>query len=329
MSKLEQNDKFRSLSTKRNRSIDVFKGLAITLTIFISCTAYFDQSPSWNRGTIGFGLNYVDIIAPLFVFALALNYKISFERRLIKKGYLKTYLHFIRRSLVLIIIGLLITIQIGLDGISLRWGTLQMLGSISLIYLIFLRLKWIIKLIVSISMMLFHQMFLLPHFESTIADPAHGGILGSIAWTSFLILSGVIIENYTNNKKIFILIVGNLLIIFSLIFLPIWGFNRDLITIPFILISVGISSILFYIIFNLFEGFKMKYKIFEKENFLSIMGKNTLLLYIILAFVKYIPYLLFHIDINLIFIFLIGISMVLFNFIIAYVLYREKIYIII
>jgi predicted acyltransferase len=328
MNQTIQNNNFINLSSKRNISIDVFKGLAIVLTIFIDCTSYFNKSPSWNKGTPDFGLNYVDIIAPLFVFALAVNFKSSFYRRVNKKGKLETYIHFVRRSLILIVIGFLITVQVESGKILLRWGTLQMLGMVSLIYLLFVNLKWIIKVAISIFLIFFHQLYLLTNYKSVIDSGAHGGIIGSFAWVSILIFSAIVTEDYAKNNKILVVIlIGTLLIILSFLVAPIWGFNRNLITIPFILISVGISSIIFYAVIYLFEILENDFRIFSKDNFLSILGKNTLILYIILAYVKYIPYILFPIDIDFFFVILIGLLFVVLNILVAYLLHREEIYV--
>ena len=60
MSKTTKNTDDSKHSNVRYLSIDVFKGIAIVLTVLTNATAYFDTTPVWNKGTIYYGLTYVD-----------------------------------------------------------------------------------------------------------------------------------------------------------------------------------------------------------------------------------------------------------------------------
>ena len=139
--------------TKQNRrilSVDVFKGLTVLLMVFLNSFHPYDDVPAWTKHAGDYGLTYVDLVAPFFVFMLALNMDISYKRRVEKFGKKRALSRFIRRFLIFIGIGLLLTIYIDLDGFYFRWGTLQVLGFSGLMVLPLLELKPFVKLIFAI-----------------------------------------------------------------------------------------------------------------------------------------------------------------------------------
>ncbi len=105
-------------SGKRERipSIDRFRGMVIFCMIIFQFIAYFPSlgilshfsthAPDTNG--IYFLPNYAiaDIIAPMFIFAIALNYIPSFRRRQEKESSKSAVLHFLKRYLTLIGIGI-------------------------------------------------------------------------------------------------------------------------------------------------------------------------------------------------------------------------------
>jgi len=307
-------------------SIDVFKGIAIILTILINATAYFDTTPAWNKGTKYYGLTYVDLVVTFFVFTISLTFQASFQRRLTRDGKLKTYLHFIRRSFMFIVIGFLITIQISPLGILFRWGTLQMLGFSSLFLLLFIKFNQYIRLLVSIVGISFHQILVSTDLSSIIYSSPHGGIIGTIAWGSMLLLSSVITENVHNsNKRKHLLIGGVTCIIFALIGNMIWGISRNYITLPFTLLSVGVASLVFSCLYNIFDVWSNNNRFLSHSNFISIMGQNTLILYILQSILKFVPYMFLPSDVLILFAFIFGVIMVLLNFFISYPLFKAEI----
>ncbi|MHA2255838.1 MAG: heparan-alpha-glucosaminide N-acetyltransferase domain-containing protein, partial [Candidatus Heimdallarchaeaceae archaeon] len=85
-----------SLEEKKIRflSIDLFRGLAIVGMIFVNILSEFDNTPSWSKHAVDYGLTYVDLIAPFFIFAISLTYKMSFDSTLKREGYVKAYTRF-------------------------------------------------------------------------------------------------------------------------------------------------------------------------------------------------------------------------------------------
>ena len=97
---VESSDKLKV----RFLSIDVFKGLTVVLMVFVNTLAIYENVPSWSKHAGDFGLTYVDLIAPFFVFMLALNMNISYQKRKEKFGRKKAVLRFIRKFLIFITI---------------------------------------------------------------------------------------------------------------------------------------------------------------------------------------------------------------------------------
>ena len=129
-------------SMKRSEALDQFRGFAIFLMILANYMNNVQVIPAWLKHAPDIGYTVIDLIAPLFVFAMGMTYGISFHRRLGRDGAWKTYQHFLTRYLALLGLGYLITLVWELSGIqppSVNWGLLQTLGAAGLIALLFIR----------------------------------------------------------------------------------------------------------------------------------------------------------------------------------------------
>ncbi|MHA1457635.1 MAG: heparan-alpha-glucosaminide N-acetyltransferase domain-containing protein [Promethearchaeota archaeon] len=173
---MNEIDKIISLESNRLISIDVFKGFSIALMVFVNTLSPFDLLPAWMLHASEYGLTYVDLVAPFFIFMLALNFTVSFKRHLERSGRRKAYLrHFS---------GLFMVIDVSESGLILRWGTLQVLGMSGLLFLLFAEAKSLIKLIVGSFYVILHQLLLFTSLNSVIYDSIEGGILGCLSWGS-------------------------------------------------------------------------------------------------------------------------------------------------
>lgn len=99
---------------KRDISIDRFRGLAVFLMIVLETLCDFDNMGYLSRLgkhspidgiTVVEGMQFMDVIAPMFLFAVAITYKASFERRSVLCGKKFAVKHFLGRYLSLIGIG--------------------------------------------------------------------------------------------------------------------------------------------------------------------------------------------------------------------------------
>ena len=97
-------------STRANRvaSIDIFRGLTMTLMIFVNELAAVKGLPWWNYHAPAKvdAMTYVDIVFPAFLFILGMTIPIALEHRIRKNPSLPAlWLHVILRTIALIVLG--------------------------------------------------------------------------------------------------------------------------------------------------------------------------------------------------------------------------------
>ncbi|MBN1215695.1 MAG: DUF1624 domain-containing protein [Candidatus Lokiarchaeota archaeon] len=321
---MENNNDY--LKKKRILSIDVFKGFIILLMVFVNSIPLFENIPSWTKHAPDYGLTYVDLIAPAFLFMMALNFNISFNKR--EKIYSKSrlYLHYITRNLIIIGIGLFLFLGINEFRILIRWGILQVLGLSGLFLLLVYKLPQIIKLTIATIFIIIHQYLLSTFIGDIIFDMIEGGIIGALSWASIIIFSSIICENFLKEKKEqYFLILGIVFFIIGMITSFIWGLSRFRITLPFVFLSVGISSLLFYLFYLYFD--KLNENKINNDNFLSILGRNSLILFIIHFIINSFIYQFSPTDLNITLAFSIAIIHCIIIWIIAYGMFKSEIFI--
>jgi predicted acyltransferase len=311
--------------------------------VFVNTTRDFNNIPAWSKHAGDFGLTYVDLIAPFFIFMMALNFKSSFYRRLEKMGRNQAYLKFIYRYLILLGLGLVLNFGVTDSGeLIIQWGTLQVLGASGLIALPFIQLKNKWKLIIAIILLIMHQLILETPFKVIIYDGVEGGFFGALSWGAMMILSIIISDGvrwFKENKiKKSIAIFGCwglVLIILGLIlhfFTPInsnFIISRQYMTVSYSIISIGISSLVFFVFFYIFEIFGRDHPILQKENIISILGKNALILFIIHLVLMFISIEFFPSDLFIALAVLVGIINIVIIWIIGYGMNKAEVYIII
>lgn len=317
---------------RRILSIDVFKGLTILLMVFLNTFHPYDDVPAWSKHAGEYGLTYVDLVAPFFVFMLALNMKISYKRRVEKFGKKRAAFRFFRRFLIFIAIGLLLTIYIDYDGFYFRWGTLQVLGFSGLMVLPLLELKSSVKLTFAIIFMVLHQLILLTPASVIIYDSVEGGILAVLSWGSMMILSSFLSEGLGKGKehvKHYFLYGGLICLLIGIGTGFIWGVSRPYISMPYILISVGVASMLYYLLYFIFEEWGTTYNFIKKERIFSVVGKNAFIFYLIHMLIAYTIYSIFPFDTPSIILFPLAIVHTAFIWLLAYYMNKFEIFIVI
>ena len=121
-------------------SIDVFRGLTMTLMIFVNELAGVTGLPWWNYHAPAKmdAMTYVDMVFPAFLFIVGMTIPIALERRLQKNSSMtSTFLHVLLRTVALIILGLILANaeqgNRNLFGISTNlWAILSLFGAILL-----------------------------------------------------------------------------------------------------------------------------------------------------------------------------------------------------
>jgi len=325
---VESSDKLKV----RFLSIDVLKGLTVVLMVFVNTLAIYENVPAWSKHAGDSGLTYVDLIAPFFVFMLALNMNISYQKRKDKFGRKKAMLRYIRRFLIFIGVGFFLTIYIGPGVFYFRWGTFQVLGMSGLLLLPLIELKPFLKLSVAVIIVILHQIILFTPLSSMIYESIEGGILGALSWGSMMILSSFLAESLTKGKdkvKSYFLFGGLILVVLGFGFGFILGISRAYISLPYILISVGISSLTYYLLYYIFEVWAIEHEFVKKERFFSVVGKNAFMLYLIHVVIVYSIYEIIPLNISSVIIFSIGFVNVTIIWFIAFLMNKVEMFIVI
>lgn len=317
---------------KRFLSIDIFKGLAVLLMIFVNSIQIYDNIPAWTKHAGDYGLTYVDLVAPFFIFMLALNLNISYKHRVELVGKKRAFLRHLRRFLIFLGIGLVLTIYIDVNEFHLRWGTLQVLGTSGLILLPLLNLKPYVKLVFAILFMVLHQCLLFTPISIVIFDSLEGGIFGIFSWGSMMILSSFLadgLEKGGDYIKRYFLYGGLICLLSGILFAFAFGISRPYISLPYILISVGSASILYYFLYYIYEVWGINYSFVKKERIFSAVGRNAFIFFLIHIVIAYTFYTIFPSDTNGIIVFSLAFGHVVFIWLLAYFMNKWEIYIVV
>ncbi len=85
------------MTQNRFHSIDLFRGLAILGMVLANYLAGVNWISPWFKHAPDAGYTVIDLVAPMFIFAIGLTYGRSFNHRLERDGAGLTYQHFITR----------------------------------------------------------------------------------------------------------------------------------------------------------------------------------------------------------------------------------------
>jgi predicted acyltransferase len=318
------------IASKRYLSIDIFKGISIIFMVFVNTLRPYESIPDWNKHAVVYGITYVDLVAPFFVFLLAIDTHLSYSKRLKLLGRKHAIIHHLRRFLIFIIIGLILSIDIESNTLMLRWGTLQILGTSGLLLLILIELKYYIRLIFAVIALTIHQFILTNGFAQRIYDSVEGGVYSIFAWGAMVLLSSVLYESMKQQKKKNYMLIGSILFIISGIILSYsWKISRQYVSVSYVLLSVGISAVLFNIIYTIFDSSRNSMQISIKGNFILNLGRNAFFLYLFHIILIYMIYEILPFDAPEYLVFLIaGVNVVIIYFI-GYFMDRYKVYLVI
>jgi predicted acyltransferase len=271
------------MRAQRIASIDQFRGLAILLMAAANFAAGVERVPAWLKHAPDIGLTVVDLIAPMFIFAIGLTYGPSFRRRLERDGNTKSYAHFAGRYLAILGAGALISAgetALGLNAKGVDWGVLQAIGAAGLLTLLVIRLPAPARAGCGLLLLAGYQ-FLMDRFwlEPVLGAP-HGGLLGSLAWAAMLILATALGDVFHQSGRSGRFTLNGRFILFSLLtlaagcglafFSPI---SKNRVSSAYVLVSLGLSPLIF-LVFHLAGP-----RLGRAARWLSAWGANPLGLY--------------------------------------------------
>lgn len=263
---------------KRLQAIDQFRGFAIFLMILANYMNNVQVIPAWLKHADDIGYTVIDLIAPLFVFAMGLTYGFSFRRRLERDGAWSTYQHFLTRNLALLGLGYLMTLLWELSGIqppSINWGLLQALGAAGLIALPFIRLSPIGRGAIGLGMLAAYQVLLDRYWLQDVLVAPHNGPWGALSWGAMLILAtalgDVALDEHSSRRILPVLSIGLAAAGLALA-IPL---SKHRASASYVLLSLGLSGLVFYLFYWMQERWQLALPI------LSDWGRNPLLLYLL------------------------------------------------
>jgi hypothetical protein len=182
----------RTSSGSRLAAIDQFRGFAIFLMVLADFLGDVERAPAWLKHAPDVGYTLIDLIAPMFIFAIGITFGISFRRRLARDGAWRAYEHFITRNLALIGLGALLTMGGNLTGIyksTVPWGLLQAIGAAGLLTLPVIRLRAGWRWAIGLALLAFYQFMLDRFWLDQVSAAVHNGPWGALSWGALLIMA--------------------------------------------------------------------------------------------------------------------------------------------
>ncbi len=274
---MKENPKTSGKKIKRLSSLDHFRGLALLLMIIVNSLSPYNV-PKWLKHAPWNGYQFPDLVAPLFLFAMGVAYRISLTRRLSRDGLKITLFHFAKRYVILFLFGL---VGIMLVKRSFDWGILQMLGAVGLFVLPIMFLPPSPAIFASIVLLAVYQILInVFDLKPFVTKFDMGGPLATLSWAFIPVFSASFVgteifsqKGRTNLKKL--LLVGIVLILLGLVEAQFVPLNKHLVSSSYIIFSTGLATILFVIFYVLAETYKVHIE------FLEAMGKNSLVIFIL------------------------------------------------
>jgi predicted acyltransferase len=264
---------------KRLEAIDQFRGFAILLMILANYTNNVQVIPAWLKHADDIGYTVIDLIAPMFVFAMGLTYGRSFRRRLERDGAWNTYQHFLARYLALLGLGYIITLVWELSGIqppSVNWGLLQALGAAGLITLPFIQLAAPWRWGIGLAMLAGYQILLDRFWLQDVLIAPHNGPWGVFSWGALLILATALADLYNDeriNRRAYPLLSAGL-VVAGLALALLIPLSKHRASASYVILSLGLSGLVFYLFHWILESWQLKLPV------LTDWGRNPLLLYL-------------------------------------------------
>jgi len=279
-------------TTQRSLTLDRFRGLAIILMLIVNDLDTVRGIPAFVKHAPDTGFHVADIVAPLFIFAIAFTYRGSFLRRAaVDKA--NTYFHFVSRYLAIIGIGTVFSAISTAAGSPSDWGALQSIGIAGLLTLLVVKLPAWARTAIAFAVLAVYQLLNNGPIREMVFTTDHGGFLGSLSWAAMLILCTVVTELYARGLKYFLPATAVLtgLAVASVFLVPV---SKNRVSASYVLVSVAAGCVI-YLLVDLFTR-KLPG---VKKGLVTWWGENPMLCYclhLMLLGVTRFPFLLLGIE---------------------------------
>lgn len=265
--------------TNRLVAIDQFRGLIIIFMVLANYLGGVHSTPIWLQHAPDIGLTVIDLIAPCFIFAIGLTYGLSWKRRKAAYGKRRTYQHFFTRFMAILGIGTLLSageIWLQVDDTTINWGVLQAIGAAGILTLMVIELPTACRAVIGLGLLGIYQFMLDKFWLSAILQSPHGGLAGSLAWGSMMILATVLADFFHDIRARKLTLPLSILTLLAGIGVAFWlPVSKHRISFSYVLVSLGISALLFLATDWLVTKRKLH------NTLLDAWGKNPLVLYVL------------------------------------------------
>jgi predicted acyltransferase len=268
------------MNSERSDAIDAFRGLAIIGMVIANFIAGVQWIPAWLKHAPDVGFTIIDLVAPMFIFAIGLTYAVSARRRLAVDGAWKMTQHFVVRFTAILGIGALFgagEVLLQVDGQTINWGVLQAIGAAGLVTLVFIRLPTWARALCGLALLALYQFLLQSYWLENVLSSPHGGLYGAVAWSAMLILSTVLADIYHNEKPAHwnLIAVSAGALVLGLVLTLWFPISKNRVSAPYVLVSLGVSGLVFSAFHLLVERLKLRLAL------LVMWGRNPLVLYVL------------------------------------------------
>ena len=268
--------------SKRKLSIDQFRGFAIFGMIMVNYLNHFKVIPGTFKHP-HYGMTFANTIAPFFLIAVGMGFRISFVRMVARTGYRQALIHSVKRYLILIFIGIV------LYGPNLKcdiWDALVDIGFSGLLALPFILRSKTVRVIAAFAYLGLYQLLFIyaGYGQWTMANSIDGGPLGPLSWVSILLFGTVLydlLNECTSGEFIRKSLIYGILLTISGYLLSLlqpqeyWQFSQRSMSIAYPILASGIGFLTFLLFYYVND-----IKNIEVPH-LTILGINPLLLYIL------------------------------------------------
>jgi predicted acyltransferase len=261
----------------RLEPVDQFRGLAILLMVLANFSADIRSVPAWLKHAHDVGFTVTDLVAPLFVFAMALTFAMSVERRARRDGAWPAAGQVVRRLFALIGIGCVLSageIRCGFNPSGFNWGVLQALGAAGLLTLPTLRLPAVARVGVAVGLLVVYQYALDHGWRAVVLGSPHGGLEGSLAWAAMMILATALAVPYHQGRRVRFALCAALVLAAGLGALPWVPISKNRVSPSYVLVATGLSGIVFAAMDLLVARLRVRLPL------LTAWGRNPLILYV-------------------------------------------------
>ena len=262
------------MAKQRDLAIDRFRGITIILMVIVNDLAGVQGIPAIiHHAPHDRGIGLADLVSKFFIFAIALTYAMSFNKRaaISKKD---AYFHFFYRYLAIMGLGTLFGVFSAAWTGDTMWSTLQTIGLAGLLTLLVIKLPWWARVASGLLVLTAHQ--LLHHFAIGMFEGEIGAFFEGVAMTGALMLSTAMVDLFRKGLKTYLIGTGVLILAaFGPLLLPGMYLTKQN-QITFILVCVSVACV----VYLAFDQLSKKIRP-TKPGLLCWWGENPMALYVI------------------------------------------------